>query len=84
MLRGQEGEADLARCEGDVGVGDARGEADRGRGEGVVWGDGDGEVPEAACENGSVVSVGGLFYLIYLFMWDRLLVLVLRWKRGVE
>lgn len=48
MFSGQEGKTYLACGEADVWVGDARFEADGGRGEGVVGRDFDVELPEAA------------------------------------
>lgn len=44
----EEGEADFAGREGDVGVGNSGCEVDCWWCEGVVWGNGDAEVPEAA------------------------------------
>lgn len=47
----EEGETDFAGCEGDVWVGYSCCEVDCWWCEGVVGGDGDAEVPEAACES---------------------------------
>lgn len=48
MLRRKQSQADLAGGKGHIGVGDSRGEVDFGGREGVVWGEGYLEVPEAA------------------------------------
>lgn len=48
VLRCEQREADFARRERDVGVGDARCECYLWRGEGVVGWEGDAELPEAA------------------------------------
>lgn len=48
VLRGQEGKADLASSERDVGVRYTRCEVDRGRRQRVIRWDGDAQMPEAA------------------------------------
>lgn len=57
VLGGQQGQADLAGREGDVGVGDARVEGDFGRRERIVRREVDGEGPEASY---GIISRGGI------------------------
>ena len=56
VFGGQQGQADFAGREGNVGVGDAGREGDFGRREGVVRWEVDREGPEAVCFKGGVVS----------------------------